>query len=440
MINYSKIQDFLLIFLLVALPLAYFPYGEEPFRPVREALFFTVAMAVGLLLIIRIYRLEIEHGIKKILLLRHTVILFCLFVISAIFYGLSNIGATSGLSNLTFANYFLGGVLFFAFYDSFSRHGVRRFIKIFSVVIFINGAYGILQFFGWDPLFFPPDPENVYRPYLVAGFMDSPNMLAPLLASLVPYLFCFWMASDTRKNFILSSFGLLLLLTPIGMTKNIAGWVGLFAVMFALLIYFSIHEHWQRSGKALRLAACWLAVALAAGSGAASYLRAGEPIKIMKIRSINERITQNRAAWMMFKEAPLLGRGPGSFYRHFVEYRRAVWFTHMPDRLPDRAAHQVHNDYAQLLAEGGILTAAPLAAILIWFSGLQFAFMKKSLNMKKLSGRGIAAIGAAGGFWTIAVNAFGNFPFHVAPLAMAAIFWAAVAYRVTQNNECEETA
>ncbi len=435
MINYEKIQDILLMFLLVVLPIAYFPYGMEPFRPVREAMFFTIAMAVVFLFILRLYWLKTEPQDKSKFTPRHIKILFGLFATSAIFYGLSNLmNATSGNSTATLVNYCLGGALFFAFLDSFSRNRIRKFIKIFSVAIFINAVYGILQFFGWDPLFLPPDAQNVYRPYLVAGFMDSPNMLAPLLASLVPYLFCLWMTANTRKKFILYSFCLLLLLAPIGMGKNIAGWVALLIVMFTLLIYFSIYEYRQRKGKVLRLALCWIVVALAVSGGTASYLRAGEAVKIMKIRSTNERITQNRTAWMMFREAPLLGGGPGSFYRHFVEYRRAVWFKNPPYRLPDRPAHHVHNDYAQLLAEGGILTALPLATIMLWFLGLQFAFIKKHLNMQKLSRRSIVAIGAIGGFWIIAVNALGNFPFHIAPLAVTAIFWASAAYRITQKR------
>lgn len=433
-INYAKIQDFLLMFLLAALPIAHFPYGEDPFRPMRWALFQEVTKIIIGLIILRLYRSRAELWAKKISPSRHIKVLFGLFATSAFFYGLSNfINATSWRFDATFVGYCMGGILFFAFYDSFSRIGVRRFIRIFSIIIFINAMYGVMQFLGWDPLFLPLDPGNVYRPHLVGGFMDSPNMLAPLLASFVPYMFCLWMTADTRKNFILYGFGLLLLLAPIGMTKNIAGWVALVAVMLALLIYFSIHEYRQRGGKVLRLTACWIAVALAVSGGAASYLRAGEAVKIMKIRSTNERITQNRAALMMFGEAPLLGRGPGSFSRNFVEYRRAVWFAHPPYRLPDRAAHQVHNDYAQLLAEGGILTVAPLAIILIYFLGSQLALMKKNLNMRKLSERGIIAIGAGSGFWVIAVNALGNFPFYIAPLAVTAIFWAAIAYQTAQK-------
>ncbi|GMT41603.1 MAG: hypothetical protein IEMM0002_0014 [bacterium] len=432
MLNYRRIHDYLLMFLLAASPLLYFPHGAEPFRPLREALFQMVMTLIMVLFVLRGWRWKNEHENKKIVLPKavHTLIsIYGVSVIAVMLSGLVN--EPRGLNS--FFNYMCGGILFFAFLDSFSRGRVDRWIAVPSVAVFINGAYAFMQFFGFDPLFFPLDGENVYRPYLVAGFMDSPNMLAPLLASFAPYFFCRWLAAESAKNLFLFTAGLVILVAPIAMTKNVAGWLGLLTVISVLLIYFSAHEYRHKAGRFWRLAACWTCVAVLTIGGITTYRLAGKNIKVLKIRSVNERITQNRAAWMMFMESPLLGNGQGFFYRHFVEYRRAVWFVNHPSHIPEREAHEVHNDYVQLLAEGGLLTALPLAAILLWFWGSQFVFFKKSFHQLKHSGLDLAAIGAAGGFWTIAVNALGNFPFHIVPLAVTAIFWAAAAYHAIRE-------
>jgi O-antigen ligase len=168
--------------------------------------------------------------------------------------------------------------------------------------------------------------------------------------------------------------------------------------------------------------------------GAASYLKAGDTVQLNKIQSIKERVTQNRAAWMMFAESPLTGKGPNYFYKHFVQYRRAVWFSNPPQRVPERAAHQAHNDYIQLLAEGGLLVALPITIILALLLREQFWFFRRILNEPKLSQSDLLTIGAVGGFWAIAINSVGNFPFHVAPLAVAALFWAALSHHLIRER------
>ena len=427
--NYKLMQDYLLKILVAVSPFIYNPFADLPFRSVRET-FFQIAMTgVVLCLVCRLIfsnrdEAKILPGGKS------TRLLAFLFTVSAAAYWLSLImNGAYALPVETGLNYMLGGLLFFVFLDSFSRD-VGGWLTILTVVVFVNGGYAIIQFFGYDPLFGPHHAGPVYRPYLAGGFMDSPNMLAPLLVSFVPYLFCRWMVVEAGRKFFVSGLAVLFLLIPIALTRNVAGWVSLLAVLMALICFFSWYEYIKKTGRLYRLVFCWACVILLGAGAAANYLTAADATKSMKLQSIRERVTQNRAAWQMFKESPLVGKGPNYFYRHFVEYRRAVWFEEFPRRIPERPAHQVHNDYMQLLAEGGLLTALPLLTIILLLLGEQVGYLRRTVNGTALTERDLLAIGAVGGLWSIMVNGIGNFPFHVAPLAVTALFWAALSHRL----------
>ena len=421
--------------LVAASPIVFNPFAELPFRSLRETFFQIVMLGVALCAFVRI--MNSTGGGEGFLPRRekNTKTIFLLFVFStaALWISLMVNGADAPAVK-TVLNFMLGGLLFFAFMDSFGRSGVSGWVTILTAVVFINGAYAIAQFFGWDPIFNLLVKGDVYRPYLTAGFMDSPNMLAPLLVSVVPYFFARWMTAAGARDFFIYSAALLFLLVPIAFTRNVAGWLSLALLLFALLVFFSWYEQCHTAGRVKRIIFCWLCVILLAGGGAASYLKAAGPVKPDKIQSIRERVTQNRAAWMMFAESPLVGKGPNYFYRHFVEYRRAVWFSNPPERIPERAAHQAHNDYIQLLAEGGLLAGLPVAGILVLLLSEQLGFFRRILSERILMRGDLLTIGAAGGFWAIAINGVGNFPFHVAPLAVAALFWAALSHHLIMEK------
>ena len=64
----------------------------------------------------------------------------------------------------------------------------------------------------------------------------------------------------------------------------------------------------------------------------------------------------------------------------------------------------------------------------------QFGFFRRILSESEMNQSDLIAIGGVGGFWAIAINGVGNFPFHVAPLAVAAIFWAALSHHLIRER------
>jgi len=75
---------------------------------------------------------------------------------------------------------------------------------------------------------------------------------------------------------------------------------------------------------------------------------------------VGVRATIWRAAWGMFLDSPVTGKGPGTFSAHFPAFRPADYAQHGVSALTLRA----HSEYLEVLAEAGLLAAVPLAIFL----------------------------------------------------------------------------
>ena len=81
-----------------------------------------------------------------------------------------------------------------------------------------------------------------------------------------------------------------------------------------------------------------------------------------------------------------------------------------------------HNDIYQMWAEMGVI---PLLLLAWYFFDIINRFKKEAILT-------YIAIGM------ITINACGNFPFHIAPLAMIALTWMAILEIQTRGNLCSQ--
>jgi O-antigen ligase len=111
------------------------------------------------------------------------------------------------------------------------------------------------------------------------------------------------------------------------------------------------------------------------------------------------------ATWRLFEERPVFGAGFGGYWVAITKHHVATG---------ERTLRQAHNDYAELLASGGIVGAA----IFAWFG---FAFVKRStLNLRRVRGfRRAACAGALVGIFGVAVHSLFDFGLHVTANAFA---------------------
>lgn len=140
---------------------------------------------------------------------------------------------------------------------------------------------------------------------------------------------------------------------------SITGWLAWPVTGILVLMLLWRRGDWTPSRRLLAAGlTCLVAGGLAAAAGAWMF---GPRIRLAE--RLGERISFWLPAWEAFQDRPLLGHGPGEFYRLLPEYR---------ERLPGLpkshfAQENVHNYFLQLAAETGALG---LAAFLGWMGAI----------------------------------------------------------------------
>jgi len=425
----NRTDTALMKFLIVGIAILYLPFSQDEFRGFREVLFQIVMLWLMLSFFSKLF-LDFK---KSSLFVRdsNTLLLWFLALSAslAFFISLAFVSPTT-LQLFTAINFSLGFFLFFFFVDVFRSGDLKGWVNLFLAVATINAVYGIFQYFGFDPFFESLDAKfHAEHPkYLVAGFLDSGNIFAPFVASFLPLLFTTFIVGEQMRESIFLLITSSLLLCAVALTQNIAGIISLALPMLFILSFFSFKSWRQEKRVPVKFLICWVVFLIVLLVSIFAVSRMSDDIKVMKKWSIEERETQNSAAIMMFSESPLLGKGPGFFYRHFTDYRRAVWFNAPRERRPDRVAYQTHNDYLQLLAEGGVLTFIPVFLFVVYLFYLCGIRVKSIFGKKKFADNEILLIGSAGGFSVFLINGLASFPFHSLSLSVVAIFWAAILF------------
>lgn len=214
-----------------------------------------------------------------------------------------------------------------------------------------QAAFGLAQFFGWDPYGFA-EPWFLYKP---TGMMGQETLLGAFLAAtLAPALFCKrWLSAATIFACILA--------TKSTMSAAAAG-----AVIFLWI--------WSVSP----LAALGLCLS-GAGAGLAAYLY--DPFH--PFFSATRRGELWALAWKEHLERPIFGWGVGSW-----QPKEIMWLGLRVD--------QVHNEYLEALVEYGWTGMALILGALVRF------FRRFHLTWHHAMVAGVL------------VNAIGNFPLHLA--------------------------
>ncbi|GAB4245966.1 MAG: hypothetical protein Kow00109_22040 [Acidobacteriota bacterium] len=179
-------------------------------------------------------------------------------------------------------------------------------------------------------------------------------------------------------------------------------------------------------------AACLVALCLAAAAGAWAL---GPRIHLAE--RLGERISFWLPAWEAFQDRPLLGHGPGEFYRLLPEYRRRL------QDLPESHFTQenVHNYFLQLAAETGVVG---LAAFLAWTAAVVVPVMRwRTLPVTSWEGNGAPeslrrqtsglAVGGRLRSWLAAAQGLGEAAWGDGRTAAGAAMLALLAFSVAQH-------
>ncbi len=134
----------------------------------------------------------------------------------------------------------------------------------------------------------------------------------------------------------------------------------------------------------------------------------------------------------LIAKSPLLGHGIGAF-QYVYPPAHGEYFVRHPDSVLGttvRRTDVAHNDYLQLLVETGLLGS------ILFFTALGLVarrvregYLACSWGREKVLLTGLVAPTCA-----IAVHAFFDFPFHVHPIALTAVFSLALAYTAADQT------
>ena len=302
-----------------------------------------------------------------------------------------------------------------------------RTIIIFG---FLLAIFGLTQSFTTNKVFWVRElsQSTAFGPFInrhhFAGYMEL------TLALPLGLLFAGSLEKDKRFAYI---FAVLLMGVALVMTNSRGGIISLVARSCFLLVLSIIrkrNESREAEEKSQRIKRTALRAALALSLivtlFAGVVLLAASPHESLRWTVNSEDPTTGRAHFWsvtidIIKAHPIVGTGLGAFPTVYTRYdtRNGVY------RL-----EQVHNDYLQIMSDGGVIGA--LLGLLFVVMLFRFGFARRESTDDFRSG---VALGALAGCFAVLVHSFFDFTLHTTANALLFLTLAALA---TINGRVEQ--
>jgi O-antigen ligase len=338
------------------------------------------------------------------------------------------------LTTLTLIGLFIAFLLFANFLIT-----SRRITLVTQVLLFFGCAlalFGLLQYFTWngkfywlrEPLVPPTDP---FGPFVnhnhFAGYVE---MLAPLPLAMV------WMKSARREHRLLYLSAVVLMDVAVFVSLSRGGMISVLAsTIFVLLVgSWMLKRRARQSGESFDQPSgfkAWLSrvaafVVLLGAIGFGVFWVAADPFMNRLARTQiggeaeagRDTIYKSRGfIWQgtlkLIADQPLLGVGLGAYGTAFTQYS-----------VQDSSVFpivQAHNDYLQILADGGLVGGA----LAVWFLLLLLRAIWRGVQQPDLR---LAAwcLGAGGGLFALLVHSLFDFNLQLPSNALLFLLWAAL--------------
>lgn len=309
-------------------------------------------------------------------------------------------------------------LVFFLFLTSFATGSLKRWMAL--VLVLIATAAGLSL---WGILNWLMDVRQVWGVTIetlakgIHGTFVNRNHFAGYLSLILPFpIVLFWKSGRLAEK-ILMAMATLIISLGIVFSLSRGVWLatlGSLLVMAAVAWGYSV----QRGRKVIfgvGLALIFVLLFFRIGVEPVLYRIEKTVATTGEIESIGGRLGMWHSAWKMFLDRPLIGNGPGMFDRLYPEYRSAGF---------NSRAYHAHNDYVQLLAEGGLLAFLAAGAIVFGFAWMVLAGFRQSKRPIK-QGFYLATLTSLSAFL---LQIVWDFQFHIpaCPLTLAAILGAAL--------------
>ena len=314
-----------------------------------------------------------------------------------------------------------------------SGRALRRLpqtLAVFAVPIALFGIYsreysnGLVYWFwpsidgGGGDLFGPFINRNHFAGWmlmticlLVGSLFGQVERAAPGGSSLHPQRPLAWLSSAQANGLLLTGGAVLVAVTSLFWTMSRSAMVGI-AVAGAAFLWLVSTRRGLGTGRR-RVAAATLGIAMFAGVARRDPARLVEWFQ--DERNLLSRIDAWRDGWDVVRDFPYFGTGLNTYSDAMLFYQQ---------RNPGYHLAQAHNDYLQLLAEGGALIAIPA---LIAIALLTRAILSNLRNARPESRGYWIRTGAAVGLLAIAVQEVFEFSLQIPADALLFCTLAAVA-------------
>ena len=308
---------------------------------------------------------------------------------------------------------------------------LRLLVRTITIFGFVLAIFGLTQSFTSPTrvMWIREMPQSeAFGPFInrhhFAGYME--------LTIALPLGLVFSNAVEREKKFIYL-FAAGLMAVALVMTNSRGGIISLVAELLFLISLMGIrrHQRKERTQKTARLKSAamraGLALALIIGLFVGVVLLGGEQALSRLVGSVHtDDPTTGRAQFWsvtvdIIKNHPVIGTGLGSF---------AVVYTGYDTRNGLYRLEQAHNDYLQVLSDGGIVGAAIGLVFLIALFRMGFTRRESRDDFR----RGVAT-GALAGCFAVLVHSFFDFTLHTTSNSLLFLVLAALA---TINGRVEE--
>lgn len=220
-----------------------------------------------------------------------------------------------------------------------------------------------------------------------------------------------WLATPEASRVTFVLFAVLAMATSIALTRSRSGIAGFLVAMGFLTVMIAR----RAAGARTR----WLAVAFGVvmAGGAVAWSGTEATLSRFSLASVDAgtRLSAWRDTWHIIGDFPWFGVGLGNYGTAMLLYQTAH---------RDTLFAQAHNDYLQVLAEGGLLVAVPAAIALV---AIALLIRRRLADPSDSPARRWLRVGAVAGMAGIAAQSVFEFSLQMPAIAALFAFTIAVA-------------
>ena len=244
------------------------------------------------------------------------------------------------------------------------RGRVTDFLHLALCVGFLASAYGVLQYFNLD--FIWPYALNPYGGRAVSTF-GNPNFLSSYDVALMPIALALFLTERKTARRVVYAGVFLTLEGALLATLTRSSWVGAGAACFALAAFAPLRERLRRDARfvglllaaAAALAVLWPSSSITTGYTPTVVDRLTEIGAFLKrdgsYSPLHQRVLIWGSAWLMGREAPLLGKGAGVFELFYPFYQGTMLHAYPFFHNMRTHANNAHNEIVENFAQVGLL-------------------------------------------------------------------------------------